>query len=308
MNNKTLGLIFAGLLALFFISKMFSGNKDRSFDADVLAFSKDKITKLEVTPKDQETFTIEKNGSDWIGKKGALQVKAMNSTVDPILEIIDKMKILRIAAIDEAKHPSFEIDDVTARASLKIYEGSNPVKEYVIGGFRMNQETRSAKSFIRLANDPKVYVMDGFASFSLSQGFDSYRDRLVLQFDAEAVNKITWNAEVASGSVERTLAGWTSTSGEILDSTKVENFVRSMSNFSASGFNDNYTSSSNTGNQGSIEIALANRPTPIVLNVFEVTGSDKPLVLHTTEKEDTYFTADSTSVVARFFKSIDELQ
>ena len=308
MNNKLLGLIFGALLLLFLGSKFFSGNKNRSFDPTSIQVDRDKITKLEVKQKDQPAYTLEKVGERWIGKKGNIEVTPSMQTIEGTLDLLGSLKMLRVATKDPAKWASYEVDEATAKSSIKVFAGSELLKEYVVGGFKFDQQARTAKSYIRLAGGDEVFVLDGFSSMSLGQGFDAYRNKKMVEVDAAAINKITWNAAELNQSIEKTMAGWQGSNGELMDSTKVQNLLSGLSNLNASGFNDGYTPAQQSGNQAELVITSADQPAPITLSIKEVSGAAKPLVIISSQQANTYFAADSAAVIGRFFKSLNEYQ
>lgn len=295
-------------MLLFLGSKFFSGNKNRSFDPTLIQVDRDKITKLEVNQKDQPGYTLEKVGEHWIGKKRTIEITPAAQTVDGTLDLLGSLKMLRVATKDPAKWAGFEVDEATAKATIKVFAGSELLKEYVVGGFKFDQQARTAKSYIRLAGGNEVFVLDGLSSFSLGQGFDAYRNKKMMEVDASAINKIDWISAGLNQSMEKTMAGWQGSNGELMDSTKVQNLLSELSNLNASGFNDAYTAAQQTGNQGELVITSRDQPAPITLSIKEVSGAAKPLVIISSQQANTYFAADSAAVIGRFFKSLNDYQ
>lgn len=308
MNNKILGILFLGLLLTFGITKFFSGNKDRSFDPDILKVDNAAITKLEIAQKDQEAFTFEKNGALWVGKKGNLEITPKPNSVESTIQLLGDLKVLRIASRDAKKWKTYEVDEETSKARIKVFAGSKLIKDYIVGGFRINQQERSAKSFLRLGGENEVYVLDGFSSMSLGQGFDSYRDRKIVALDAAAIAGLSWTSTALNQRVEKTAAGWQGNDGELLDSLKMLNLMTNLTNLNAIGFIDNYAATQETGNTCSISIQASNQTSPINLSIKEITGAEHSLVLISSANPATYFAVDSATVINQFFKPLSEFQ
>ena len=299
MNNKTLAIIFAALLGLFLLSKLFSGPKNRSFDPQLLQIDTSAVDQIIVDVLDGEDYELVRaQHGKWLGKKANREIETKRGSVAGILGQMASLKILRITTKDQAKWPSYEIEEGKAKAKITFKSKSKAIQTLVVGGFRFNQQARTAQSFVRTDKGNEVYAIDGFASMSLGQNFDTYRDKTVLQVDKNIIKAIDIIQGENKFSMSSGVAGWIDQDGTLLDSTKVANYLNVISNFSASGFNDEHRGGDF---QNTISVHTTTENTPFQIHVEKAIGAPMPLAITSTMFPNVVFAGDSVSVVDKLF-------
>ena len=300
MNNKTLLIIFGALLGIYILSKVMSENKERTFDAEALTFDTAAVDRIEVDMLEGDDYVLENIDGNWIGIKSGLEVKTLPGSVKNLLAQAGSIKVLRIATKDKEKWPNYEIEEGKAKAKISFLGAGKELRTLVAGGFRFNQQARTAKSFIRSGDGDEVYVVDGFASMSLGQSFDSFRDKKLLKINRDEITGVDIKTPDYSLNISKNIAGWMDQSGTLLDSTKVVNYLNSLVNFNASGFNDEYKLDKDFIN--TISIHTANQNIPYQIHLTSVENAAMPFVLESTMVPNTTFAGDSTNAVKPLFK------
>jgi len=298
MKNKILWIIFAALLSLFILSKLFNKKTVRSFTTDIIKIDTAAVDRIVFHNADPNAkFEILKNGDSWTVKNNTVEADAQISSVSSLLNNLNNIKAQRPVAKSKDKWVEYEVDEENGKR-IELFNGSKSVEDLVIGRFNFNQQTRSAKSYVRRSNDESVYVIDGFISMSISQSMDAFRDKTVVNFPANSL--VSFQLESESGSrILKKENYWLNQNGEVQDSTGMVNLVNNLSNVNGTGFYDS---------------PLKNN-TPIkTLTLIDTEGksatiscyeSDGSFVIHSSQNPDSYFKSDSSGIFKTLF--LDDL-
>src|SRR6187455_2652804 len=108
-----------------------------------------------------------------------------SSSFDDAIVKVDSASVDHIKFISAGNHPEeFELNDSLA-SKVRVWHGKNQVADLEVGGFRFDQNTRSAFSFIKNANKPEVYEVDGFLSMGLKARFNQFREKQLVKASQE---------------------------------------------------------------------------------------------------------------------------
>jgi|GEM_PF-771154 len=231
-NNKILGLIFIGLVALYFGHKILNKPKVRSFKDILVMVDTSAVDKIVFYPKgDTPKITLTKNGNSWTADDGETKITATSNSVNTILGPSTEIKTLQLISKNETKWAEYEVDDNSGK-KVELYNGSQLLSAFYVGRFNFNQNTRSAKTYMRLANENDIYVVDGFLSMSYEKQFDDFRNKkLINNLDVNDVLKIKVQTDSENLSFEKDINGyWVDSANNALDSLKMSNTVRTLIN------------------------------------------------------------------------------
>ena len=312
MKNKNLWIVFALLAGLYVFSQFFSGkNRNRSFDPEIFTIDTSAISKIEISSKSDnyEAFSLERSNGLWLAQKGSISTKAENSALQSFMTQLAGIKATRVAAKKKEKWSSFEVGEEEAKAHVKVYEGNKCTADFWLGGFRFNNQNQTAVSFIRKGDAEEVFAVDGFASMSMSQGFSGYRNKSLLEFNPADITNLSFTQNGQTQALSKTGNKWISSTGEPLDSTKVANYLKALSNFNASKFADDFSETQATNAQkASLKLAGNNLLSPIRIDCYQVPGREPAFVARSSQKSDTWFAGDSLSLYRGLFKDLKELE
>ncbi len=307
MNNKILLTVFVALCAVYFLTKTFRGNKQQSFKTELIALDTASITTFQIASQadDYQPFTLSKSGNTWTINQAGNSYPASPSSVTTFLSNLVAVKTLRVVAKGADKYKDYEVGEETAKSKIKVYNGKDLLADFVVGGFRFDQQKRSATSFLKLAEGPEVYAVDGFMAMSMAGGYDSYRDKTFLKIAKEDISGFSINGPGFDYAVNKMSGTWASNTDTPIDSTKVEGFLNSLGNMSGTQILNNYTPNP-TEKIAEIQISRNNNPS-IQVDCY-ANSSGSPFALHSSLNNSVYFASDSTGIFSKIFKSIDFFQ
>ncbi|MCH8330832.1 MAG: DUF4340 domain-containing protein, partial [Bacteroidetes bacterium] len=195
------------------------------------------VTSLLVYPKgqDQREIKLFKEQDGWYASTSGKTVKASTQTIINSLTQLLYVKTKRVAATSKDKWDNFEVGD-SSGTIVKVYEGDEETLNMVIGRFDFNQMSRSATSFIRLADDDNVYTVDGLLDMAFNKEINSWRDRTFIKGDPKNWEKLIWEHPDSSMTLEKNAAGNWVVDGAVSDSTRTTKFLRSIANLDHSYF------------------------------------------------------------------------
>ena len=308
MNNRNLLFIFVALLAIYGLSQLFSSKKERTFKTDLIQIDSTEVTAVTINPKGEDTpeFTLNREENGWIASSENINTKATKSAVDALLANLSNIKTKRIAAKSPDKWAEYEVEEGNG-TSLQVYSNGKIVEDFILGRFSFNQQTRSATSFIRLKGEDEVYAVDGLMTMTLSQGFDTYRNKTMLNLGQES-EITTFSFQNDTINVNYTLQNGQWSTGELLlDSTKVTNFLNDLKSISGTDFADDFDEVQAGNLPATRFIAQGNNILkPINIICYRDTTREKPFVLQSSQNREAYFESDSTGVFSRIFKNVGD--
>lgn len=311
MNNKYLLGIFVALLGMYFVSKMFSTKTERSFKTELIAIDTSVVTKVVLHTKadKQEKVTLEKSGQEWTVTKGSKTTKAEAGAIGSLLNQMVLVKTKRIAAKNEAKWGDYEVDETNGNR-VQIYAGNELLNDFVVGRFSFNQAARTATTFLRLSEAPDVYAVDGFLSMSFGQGYNAYRPKTVINIRPEDITSIAWQKNGQTTTLAKNGNLWSTATGDPLDSTKVADYLKGISNSNGSKFVDDFDAKSVAADQIQIMTINGNNLLqPIVVTAYQTNSeTEESYVIQSNQNPDAYFSSKAEEIFATLFKSVDALK
>ena len=306
MNNKILLGVFVVLCAIYFLTKTFRGNTQRSFKTELIQIDTSSVTSFEVKSKtdEYEPILVERGNGNWIMKRAGKEYAVASSSVNGFLSNLVLVKTLRVVTRDLAKYDEYEVGESTAKARIKVMQGSNIINDFVVGGFRFNQQSRSATSFLKLAEGDEVYAVDGFVSMSMASGFDSYRDKTFIKTEDGAIAGFSVQGQGFNYGINKATGTWTASAG-LIDSTKVESYLNTLRSMSGSEILDDFNPA--TG-QKLVDMTIdQNNASPINIECYS-NPAGKPFAFRSSLNNQVFFASDSTGIYSRLFKPISYFQ
>lgn len=317
MNNKVLLIILVALIAIYGLSRLFSGNKETTFKAELIKVDTAMVSSITIDPRGEETaFTLKKEGGQWIATRDALSVRASQGAVQSLLSNLALVKTKHIAAKSEDKWAEYQVAD-TSGTRIQVYSGGGELLEdFIIGKFDFQQAPQPQQpmqfqqqqqpiitSFIRLSGEDETYAVEGMQVISMGQGFESYRNKDLLRMKREMeVTAFEYQLEDTLIQFRKTPEGWFAGS-LALDSTKVENYLNILRNLPGSTFADDFDElKAGQLPQQQLSISGNNIEEPFRITVYRDTTREEPFVIRSNYNPDTYFASDSSGVYSKLFK------
>ena len=303
MKNNWLWIAFAALLILFIASRLWDKKPQRSFDADFLKFKTELIDEIVIHPKENtgQVFSLNKNGDTWRVADETVEAEAMTSAVESMLKTLDEIRAKRVVAKTSDKWGEYEVDEGKGRRIELLSDGKR-VEELILGRFDFNQQSKSAKSYVRHAKDDNVYVVDGFLSMTLGQNRDAFRNKEIVNIPKEQIDHLTLTVGAESNSLRKENY-WVDAANQILDSTAIDGYLTRLATLSGRNFVDAFDT-------GAVEIAslsVGNTSAAEPLKITCYQGQKTPFVLHSSHNPESYFSSDSAGIFKTAFGELIEL-
>jgi len=310
MNNRTLLVIFLLLLGVYGATKLFSrkGSSDRSFKTELIQIDTTSVSSIVLQPKtdDFEEITLKKEGTQWLATQGNVTTKATPGSVLSLLRTLTLIKTERVAAKSKEKWKDYEVAEGQG-SRVKVYNGSTLLEDFIVGRFAPNQQMQNGTSFVRLTSEDEVYAVQGFLSFTFSQGFDSFRDRSLLNLTPADITYFSFS------SPDGTALNMNKTNGQwfyettALDSTKVASYLGNIANTSGNEFADNFDELQSAHLlYKTLTISGNNITNPIIINAYATDNEELPYVIKSNQNTDALFRSKADGVYERLFKTVSD--
>lgn len=299
MNNRTLAIIFAALVGIYILSKLFGGNKDRSFDPVIIALDTSAIEKIVIRPANNASeFSLEKEDRGWRLNTRGKTYSATTASVNSLLATLVEVKAERIVSKNPEKQAEYGVDDV-AGTELEIHSGKGVAEHIVVGRFSFNQATRSGISYLKDKDSDAVYAVDGFLSMSLTQGSDNYRDKTVTQLNTNDITSITLREAENEFRYTKSDAGWNLETGESADSAKMVSFLNNLRAVTGTTFAELEAQRGILLKQ--LQVDGNNMASPVVIDCYESADTSHHFVIHSSINPEADFFSDTSGIYSRIF-------
>lgn len=306
MNNRTLLLILVILLAVYGLSRIFSGRQERSFRSELIQVDTSQVTSIVIVPQagpDAAEIVLKRENSGWIASRQEQNTRALPDAVDRLLAGLSNIKTRRIAAKSPERWPEYEVGDGQG-IRVRVFEEGDLREDFIIGRFAFNQQNQTATSFLRLAGQDEVYAVDGFLGMSFSPDFDTYRNKTLLRMQRMMeVTGFSYEQPDTTLQFSKKETGWTLNGERALDSMAVENYLNVLRHLTGETFADDFDElQAPQFETQRLTINATNRTEPFIVTIYRDSTRTLPFVIHSSQNPETYFASDSTGLYRQLFQ------
>ncbi len=310
MNNKVLVGVLAGLAIIFLATNYFrKHNRKTSLKTNSIAIDSSQVSKISIqkvgAANDEIIFS--KNSQDWQVSKGTITSAVKSGNMNTILGQLHQLKIERLVAKTTDKWVTYQLKDSTAiKVTVENHQGT--LTTLYLGKIKYDQPTNqyqqyrpSGSTYIRVNDDPKVYSVKGMLSNTFNRDFDSWRNSDFLKVNKNEITKIQFDyPEEKRLLLHKKDSVWTI--GEtIADSSKVAQYLSTISYKNNSKFADTYTPKKTADYKIRIE---GNNMNETIIEAYKDTMSNK-FYLKSTMNPQVFFESDSTGIFKQLFVDQD---
>lgn len=301
MNNKTLAIVFGGLLLIYFLTKVLGGNRERSFDPNILTIDTARVSEIVVDPADDDSFKILKTGGTWLVERGTETYTAAASSVASLLSNVASIKAERVVTKNPDRYADYNVDD-SSGTGIQLFSDGEKIGDVVVGRFNFNQATRSGISYFKKEGGPEIFAVDGFLSMTLSQGFDNYRDKDLFSVNTDDLTRFTWDEDGVSLIAQRADSIWVDDMGTVIDSASITSFISGLGMVRGATF---INGQQDIGEKiKTLTMEGNNMVEGIEVNCYVSADSSHHFVIHSSANEEGYFFSDSTGIYDRLFGTV----
>lgn len=300
MNNKTLAIAFGALLLIYLLTKLLGGNRERSFDPNIVTIDTATVDRIVIHPASGGgSFEMQKTGDGWQLKRGADQYQATTTSVRGLLTNLSSIEADRIVSKNPDRYKDYAVDE-DGGTRIEVFTGNRKQSDLVVGRFNFNQATRNGISYLRKYDDEAVYSVDGFLSMSLSQGPDNYRNNVLTSLNASDLTRLTLLDNGNSITITKPDSIWRDPDGTEVDSTAMANYLNTIRSVNGGTFvNDR----SDAGEQlKQLTIEGNNLSAPVEIHCYTSSDTSHHFVIQASTNPEGYFFSDSSGIYKRFFE------
>jgi hypothetical protein len=297
LNTKTLLVIFVTLLAIVVVMQLFkSKQSDRNFDSQLFTIDTAKVSTIVITPKGtNEEFRLVRSGNQWsLQWKGKSYLADRSITSGMLAEVL-ATNAERIAGTEKSEWAQFQLSDSSA-TKVRIEEGTKTVADFRIGKFSF-QQPNSMTTYIRLADDEKVYAVNGFMAMSFNRNPDDLRDKTLVDVNSRDITNVSFSYPADSSfTLIHDKNNW-KVNNEPVDSARTAEFINTLSHLTS------YNLANDAVLQGkqvfTVSIEGKNFK-PIQIKAFEADTTVKYIVT-STSNPGTRFSAKGGELMSKVF-------
>ncbi len=232
-----------GILLIFAVIVIIVDSKkgERSFRAKMIDEDTSGITRIIIDPRSEKASLIElsRKKDGWNVSSGKETYSADQMMIANILAILADMKPQRVVARNKSAWSEYDVTD-SAATKIKVYAGKKRSSELYIGRFNYQQPKNQQQSYygqqrgtlstyVRLAGDNEVYVVEGFLGMSFNRTVSDFRDKTLLKSNPEDWTRLVYDYPADSSfTLTKENGKWMIGSWQA-DSVLVSNYFRSIS-------------------------------------------------------------------------------
>ncbi|MBU2493340.1 MAG: DUF4340 domain-containing protein [Bacteroidetes bacterium] len=239
-SNRNLGIVLAVLTIIVVVMFVSDDRNERTFRKNLIDIDTAKVSEIYITSKAHGQVSLVKENNFWKVKINENKsVPVPESKITAMFNQLLEIKPKRLAARSETKWAEFQVDSTGTRVIVK--ENGKTSLDLIIGRFAF-QQPRTMNTYVRLGNDVDVYEVDGFLQATFNQNADSFRNGRILGdvsgFENWKNLEFIYPAD-SSFQLVNMDNNWRTIKHSQLDSSKTDQYLRQLSNLSASKFIDN---------------------------------------------------------------------
>jgi len=309
-NNKTLIIVLVVLVGLFLVSRAFRQKRSSgTLKTELVQIDTSRVNTILLYPgaEQGEEITFTRTGTDWTVQKEDLVVPADNYGIKSMLTELNNLAPERLVANNSNKWGDFGVtDSLGTRVIMK--EGKKTVADVMIGrfdyqptqnpygGYGGNQGT--GLTFIRLTDEPEVYVIQGFLAMTFNQAFNAWRNQLIVQLTKTSINQLTFDYPADTGFIASLQDTLWRINGMPADSASMETYLNGLARKSNSSFVDEYNPVTAPDFQLTIQ---GNLVTPIIIKGYMRSADN--FIIHSSMNPESYFSSPRDGLFSQIFTS-----
>jgi Domain of unknown function (DUF4340) len=300
LNTTTLLILLALLGGIVLFNKFYQDQKNESTFRDIFVnIDTSAVNTILIYPHSEKgkELKISRNGKRWDLQSDKLKTLADPVAVQELLSQFAEMKSLSLGGQDKSSWKDLQVSD-TAGSRVKMITSNNKTYDMIVGKIGYTPSTRNGLTYIRHAQEEATYAVPGFLSFSINQGFNSWRNRLFLKGNTNNYTTLTFTYPGDSSFVLNKSGNLWLLNGEKADSAQTNAFINQLDNLQGNGFVDSYMPSA--APVFSLSVNGTNQVSPIKLQAYSA-DSTRKYILHSSLNPDAYFSESESNLLHRVF-------
>jgi Domain of unknown function (DUF4340) len=209
LNYKVLAILLALLLVLYMVSE-YSGSDERTFKSEVVSIDTAMVTEIIVKSVKNGELTFQRTSKGWDLLANGNKYDVDKTQIENLKAQLLNMKSEGVAALDESKYKELEVDDQKG-VHVIVKDGNKTLADLMIGKFnylppsaaapqqsqqqqqfQQNQPRGKMLTYVKTADDEKVYAVEGYLQSAFSRGADDFRNKTIVQLKQNDVTQLNF--------------------------------------------------------------------------------------------------------------------
>jgi hypothetical protein len=309
-NNKYLLIVLVVLGALLLFLKFYKSPKmEKTLRTNIVQVDTAKVTRVVIYPSSPagDRYIFNRSASGWSISNGTVEARTGRNTIPNLLNEIVQIKPIRLESRMKETWSDYNLTD-SAATRIEVFEGEKQKLDLYIGKFTYQQTNDpysgrggvKGTSYVRLASEDDVYAVDGFLTFTFNQPFSSWRNQTFVKLRKSDVTRLTFSYPADSSFVISQENNRWMLGNQLADSAKVDSYLGSISNKTASSFDDSFEAVGNPLYRLTIE---GNNMEPVTVNAFVKDGNE--LIMNSVQNPEAWFTTDRNGLFKDIYKGME---
>lgn len=297
LNTKTLIAVFGVLLVVVVVTQLFKSKQgDRNFESQLFTIDTSRVETIVILPKgSKDEVKLVNVNYNWTLQFKGKTYKADQSIPKGMLMELVNLRAERIAATEKSEWMQFQLSEDSA-THVKLEEKGKMLADLYVGKFSF-QQPNTMTTYIRLANDEKVYAVSGYMAMTFNRDPNDFRDKKLVNVNAGDITKVSFAYPADSSfALTRERNTW-KVNGEPADSAKAAEFISGLSRINSYAFANDAIQ---PGKQVFTVIIEGNNFKPVQIKAFEADSTVKYIVTSTLNP-DARFDAKNGGFMSRVF-------
>jgi hypothetical protein len=255
-----------------------------------------RVDAIVIVPKGSQAEVELVNGDhSWTLQFKGKTYRADQSIPKGILSELISTRAERIAATEQSEWSKFQLSEDSA-IHVRLEARGKIVADFYVGKFSF-QQPNTMTTYIRLANDDKVYAVNGYMAMTFNRNPNDLRDKTLVNVNAGDITKVSFAYPADSSfTLTREKNTW-KINGEPADSAQTAEFMSELSRLTSYTFADDAMQPGNHVFTVNIEGSTFK---PIQIKAFEADTIAKYMVTSTLNP-DARFDMRNGELMSRVF-------
>jgi hypothetical protein len=296
VSNKTLGAIFATLVALLVLVYATKGDGD-TFERRLAVLDSASVSEIRVYPRATggEEIRLFLEDSVWrVALPGGASEPVERDAIEAVFKNLATIEATRLVSRDTAAWAKFLVNDVGTRVTA--YADEKIALDVIFGKFRFEQP-RTMYTYARLAGEDEVYEVEGFFDPVFNQDRASFRDRTIVGGDFREWDRAIVSTPTYAYALIRTAPFEYEIGGAPADSLAAANYLRELQNLQGASFLDDVSPDELINPRRSVSISANGEADAIVVHEYAIDSATTAIV--SSRRPDAVF--DATGVAEKIF-------
>lgn len=202
LNNRILTIILLALIAVFVLTRIFrSPHLESNVATDLFQLDTATVTQVVIHPhKMPGQIKLVRKAGVWKVSRAKKTAPADQGVVGDMLSQLMDLRIDHMVSRKKSDWNTYAVGD-TSGTHVTAYAGSTAVADFWIGETGTGTGPyRQNTSYVRMNSSPEVYqVRQGYLDSYFDKAFDSWRDRIFLKTNTQAISRINFSYPADSG-------------------------------------------------------------------------------------------------------------